>query len=291
MEPKIMNYETEQKEFKLLLDAEGTIEATAEQQERLDEFTQRVASGEFHIETAGDIPCKCIDGRSCPNATEGPNAAGGTESIFVADDLTTKRFAAADGTVASGMSNVVEVLQGENHAVGGHSDSKNSEDLEKSGCGANDRLEDIYNMIGRKSGVIKDIAESILGEGSVNEDTEKLIVDNARERTQFSQGREVINVLQTAEEARLEELQGGHKEAVAAINLRHGTTLDRSAIEAEFGPDFQAFNVDAWSFQKAAEETSLTEEEVHQKVVAMTYYNIATALVLCGPSMRVVVVK
>lgn len=43
--------------------AEGTIEARADQQERLDELTDRLAAGEFHQAVAGSVPSKCIDGR------------------------------------------------------------------------------------------------------------------------------------------------------------------------------------------------------------------------------------
>ena len=277
-------------DFMLLSDATGTIQANDYQMERLDEFTNRVASGEFHVAVDGDVPSKCIDGRSCPRATNGPNAAGGTESVFVADDLTTKHMAADDGSVRGGMENVIHTLQGLGHAVGGHSDNRHTDPLQ-SGCGANDKLPTIYEMITAKPAAIKGIAEAILGPNSVDQATEQLILKNAAQRGDFAFGHDIVALLQDVDNAKLEELQGSHNEVVAVINLRPNTTLDRRALIDEFGVDYQAFNVDAWSFHAAAKATSLTVEEIQQKVVAMTYYNIATALVLCGPQMRVVIVK
>jgi hypothetical protein len=78
---------------------------------------------------------------------------------------------------------------------------------------------------------------------------------------------------------------------VAVINKRQDTTLDRNALAAEFGSDYQAFNVDAWAFEEAARVTSLSDEEVKQKIAAMTFYNLATTLVLAGSKMRVVVIE
>jgi len=73
--------------------------------------------------------------------------------------------------------------------------------------------------------------------------------------------------------------------------MKSGYTLNRIELKKEFGPNYQAFNVDIWSFKKAAEAISVNEAEVQQKIAAMVYYNLATTLVLAGPSMRVVVVS
>lgn len=277
-------------QFMLLKDATGTIQANDYQQERLDELTDRVASGEFHVATDGKVPCKCKDGRSSPRPVEGANAAGGTESIFVADDLTTKHLAAADGSVCGGMQNIIQTLQGLGYSVGGHTDNRHT-DPQQSGCGANDRLSEIYEMMTAKPAAVKALTEVILGAGSVDAATEQLILKNAAQRGDFAFGYDVVSLLRDIDDAKIEELQGSHNEVVAAINLRPGTTLDRRAIVEEFGVDYQAFNVDAWSFHAAAKATSLSVEEIQQKVIAMTYYNIATALVLCGPNMRVILVK
>lgn len=279
-------------EFLLLEGAEGKIQKTETQDiEVVDELTEDIGAGAFNVETFKLLPCKCIDGRTCIHPTEGPNAAGGTETIFVADDLTTKRYAAADGSVAGSMKRLIEELQKDVKPVGGHSDNKPDKPEDASGCGANDKLPEIYDLMVRKADVIKDYAEKILGFAIDDETEHQLIIGNAKARTSFSSGKEVLETFKDNPGADHEELDGGHKEVVAAINFREGTSLSRELLAQKYGPDYQAFNVDAWSFQHAAEATSETADEVRKKVIAMTYYNVATALVLCGPEMRIVLVK
>jgi hypothetical protein len=265
--------------------AEGAIEARSEQKERLDEVVDRLAEGEFHVPVEGAIPCKCIDGR---HGAEGlaPNAAGGTETLMVADDLTNKRFSHENGTTLDHYRNIVAVLQGEGYPVGGHTD--NHAQGEVSGCGANDRLPLIYDFISRYGDELKSLTES-LGV-AVSDETHALILENAGGRSEFSAGAELLSALEAAAGPEsIDRLVDGHNEVAAVINLRAGTTLDRKALAAEFGPNYQAFNVDAWSFAEAAQAISLSQEEVDQKVVAMVYYNLATAGVLCGKNMRVIV--
>lgn len=91
-----------------------------------------------------------------------------------------------------------------------------------------------------------------------------------------------------------EELQGAHNEVVAIVNMRPGTTLDRGKLVEKYGSDYQAFNVDAWAFETAARELyndAISDDEVQDFVVAMTYYNIATAITLCGPNMRIIMME
>lgn len=278
-------------EYIALEGAEGKIQITETQDvEIVNELTNDVSAGIFHITTSGLVPCKCMDGRKCRNATSGPNAAGGTETIFVGHDLTKSVPGGPEETVENGMRRLVNELQKKGYPVGGHSDEHNIESPETSGCGANDKLPLIYNMIVRKGDIIRQYVEALLGE-QVDDATHNLIVGNASSRALFSTGKEVLGVLKATNDARVEQLEGNHNEVVAAVNFRAGTTLSRELLAEKYGNEYQAFNIDAWSFQKAAEETSDSVEEAHQKVIAMTYYNIATALVLCGPAMRIVIVK
>lgn len=283
MEPHMYDDLMMTKNYQELDGATGMIEAGAEQQERLEEFTERVGSGEFHVSTEKTSLCKCIDGRSCQHALTGPNSAGGSLSYVVADDLTTKRFAGMD--FAATIDNTFEVLRGQDQEIGVHNDTHAAG--EKSGCGANDRLPEIYAKIAGDGGAIRDTAEAILG-GTIDETTHELIVASASARSDFDTGAATLETMRR-DGAAVETLEGDHNEVAAIINLRKGTTLDRAALNAEFGDTYQAFNVDAWAFQEAAETTSLSEDEATQKLTALTYYNIATALVLCGPKMRVIV--
>ncbi|MNH50294.1 hypothetical protein D3C73_19060 [compost metagenome] len=205
---------------------------------------------------------------------------------MVADDLTNKRFSAESGTTLDHYRNIVTVLQGEGNPVGGHTD--NHAHGEASGCGANDKLSLIYNFITRKGDDLRSLAGALGVE--VSNETHALILGNAEARTSFSAGAELLSALDDAAGSEsIDRLIDGHNEVAAVINLRSGTTLDRAALAAEFGSDYQAFNVDTWAFAEAAEAISLSQEEADQKVVAMVYYNLATAGVLCGKDMRVIV--
>ncbi len=269
--------------YMTLDNAIGTIEAKEHQQERLEELTDRLRTGEFHVETEITLPCGCMDGRC--GCTIKPNTAGGTLSIFVADDLTTKRFAGEDDSTLEGYKNIVQLVKASGHKAGGHDETYDSG--AKTGCGASDRLELIYGFMATDSEVLRDIALELGIE--VSDDEHDSITNAAAERTNFSSSKDLLKVIADDPEIEVDHARGKHNEVIAIINTKEGTTLDRDALEAEFGPDYEAFNVDVWSFEAAAELTSISEEEAKQKFIAMVYYNLATSHVLCGKKMRVIV--
>lgn len=268
-----------------LPNATGTIEADDTQQERLEEYTERVASGEFHHKTDETTLCKCVDGRTCNDAAIGLNSAGGLFSYVVADDLTSQHFAGEQFT--DSIENTVDVLREQGQKIGAHTGSHAND--EKSDCGANDRIAEIYHCIVINADAIRAMAEEILGY-SIDDSTHTLITTQAAARTDFGKGAENLAEARKGG-AQVERLDGGHREVVAVVNLRPGTTFDRTVAQQEFGDNYQAFNIDAWAFLSAAESISQSSDEVAQKVVALTYYNLATTLVLAGPTMRVVVLK
>ncbi len=260
---------------------EGGIEAKEGQMERLDEFTNRVGSGEFHRATAGQIPCTCVDGR-CNTEKDAlmPNAAGGSETLMVADDLTTKDFELdGDATTRGQYGKLLNFLKEAGYPIGGHID-----------CGANMKLPAIYAYIKRNGDMLRSTATSLGYE--VSNDDHELITGNAGERSDFSDGDEMLDAIYN-EDGRVDTLEGEHMEVVALIDRRQGTTLDRDAVQAEFGDNYKAFNVDEWTFEESARVISHMggEDEARQKRISMLYYNLATAGVLCGPNMRVVVVE
>lgn len=265
----------------------GTIQANDAQQERLEEFTTRVGTGEFHRPTDGTIPTKCIDGRCGGVGALLPNSAGGSESLMVADDLTTKSFDRnGNGSTLDEYGTLLDHLVEKGYPIGGHT----AADLHgaPSGCGANDKLSAIYEYIGANGATIRSIAESLGYD--ITDDDHDLIVKNAQARTEFSAGDQLLEALrQKGGDECVDVLRGAHTEVMAVINRRSGTTLDRDAVEREFGPDYEAFNVDEWSFEAGASAISTGESETRQKRIAILYYNLATAGVLCGPAMRVVV--
>lgn len=271
--------------------AQGAIEAGEQQRQRLDELTDRVRQGEFcdDINWSGTQKMtlvRCVDGRVPAGGMNplGPNSAGGTESLFVADDLTSKRFADKSGTTADGYANAVAFLKNAGYELGGHTDSHATGDA--SGCGANDKLPAIYAFIAGHGDVLRAAAAQF--GVAISDKTHGLLVENARQRTEFSTGAQLLETLKRDADPRfVDELAGGHQEVLTYLNTAAGTTLNRDKIAAQFGGEYQVFNVDVWAFEDAARLIATSEEDVLQKVAALVYYNFATAYVLAGPRMRV----
>jgi len=273
-----------------LAEAEGAIEAGPDQQERLNEVTARLQSGEFHNEAEGLIPVICIDGR-WGGFHMLPNAAGGTETIFVGDDLTVRRYTSADGTTIGGYTNVMDRIIALGGQVGGHDDEHHSP--EGSGCGANDKLPLIYDFMVRKGDAIRNVAGALGIQ--VTDQLHEKIIGNAEARTSFGSGADMLAALEAQDdEVIVEHLGGAHKEVIAVINTKEGTTLDRQALLDEFGEDYESFNIDVWAFENAArmilaDDNDVADEtEVSEMVTAMVYYNLATAHVLTGKNLRVI---
>jgi len=271
-------------ELMSLTQAEGSIHA--ENVPAVVELAESIVRGEHHRAVSGDIICKCIDGRNCEQGLEGPNSAGGTLSMLVADDLTSQRFITTNEPIAVGMERLTKELDDQGQPIGVHTDE--SANGEKSGCGANDKLPEIYAMMVKKAEHIRELTELILGM-PVPDEIHDMIMARATERVLFSPGSKVASaVTEVAGEESVETLEGSHKEIVAVINLVDGTTLDRDGLHAVTGGKYQAFNVDAWAFERSARVISESEDDmIDAKVIALTYYNLATALVLCGPDMLV----
>jgi len=268
--------------------AEGEIGGTLETHRRLDEFTDRVGSGEFHTATRIGVPCGCIDGRC--GCRIRPDAAGGTLTLAVADDLLEQRYT-GDGTTADMVRNVFRSLRERGFDIGDHTaDTVRGE--ENSSCGANDLLGMIYRIIVYKRDVIRTLAR-VFGVAPGSADHEA-IIDGANRRMLFSTGREVLDAMtEGAGRENIDVLRGDHHEVLSVINHRRATTLDRDVVVREFGDEYEAFNIDVWSFAEGARALypDASEEKIQSAVTAMAYYNIATALALCGPSMRIVVMR
>ncbi len=265
----------------------GTIQASDTQTSRLDEFTNRVGSGEFHVTTDEIVPVCCVDGRCARNERYLPCSAGGTETMTIADDLTTSRFGADDDLVMAHV-NMLSYITDQGHLVGSHVGTHANVDLGTADCGASDRLPEVYEYIRTHAERLKQLVVQL---GFSDDDiVHESIVGRAHARTTFPRSADMVNaVVQVSGEDSRDVLEGEHAEVLIVINMREHTTLDHHAVQREFGDNYMAFNVDAWTFREAARMISDSADEAVMKTVAMLYYNLATAGVLCGPRMRVTV--
>lgn len=268
--------------------SEGVIEPREDQLDRLEEVTERVGSGEFHVTTSVVLPVGNIYDRYCHDVV--PNSVGGTESIVIADDLINKQFKANDESIESAFRNIIRFLIKNGKNVGGYDTFMIND--EHAGGGMYDKPDQLYAMIVKRSEEIRAVAESI--GVMVDDETNELICTNAAAREVFSTRSELAAILdEYVGIEKIDDFPRTHNEVLAVINRRAGKTLDRAALRQAFGSKYEVFNVDVWSFQEAANTISTTKNayEAQQKIAAMTYYNLASLLALGGPGLRMIVLE
>jgi hypothetical protein len=254
----------------------------------VNEMYQAIAAGLFNIPVRGAVPEICVDGRTNKDGTriEAPCAAGGTLSIVYGGDLG-GNSAAADINEMQLTTQTINTLKGKGHSTGVHGDDHGS-----CGCGACAKAPTIYQHIAER---ISDIASLVSQLGINLTDSEKeSIVQQAKNRLSqadfFAEDRGAV--LQTACDAGAlyEELVGKHNELGIALNTKTGTTVDRSAIRAKYGPQYDMFVVDAWAFGNAAKDINATGNEADEQRIAkaITLQNVATASILGHGSLRII---
>lgn len=257
-------------------------------QKKLVDMYQSVASGEFNITVSGVVPEICVDGRTDKDGKrkEAPSAAGGTLSIVYGSDLGGTP-AASDINEMQLTKRIINTLKEKGHSTGVHGDDHSS-----CGCGACSKAPTIYQHITEH---INDIASLTSQFGTNLTEAEKAtIVQQAKNRLSqsdfFAEDRAAI--LHAAQEngSIFEELVGIHNELGIALNTKSGTTIDRSAIRAKYGPQYDMFVVDAWAFGAAAKEVNPTgnDQDTQRIAKAITLQNVATASVLGHGSLRII---
>lgn len=263
-------------------------------EDKVDELAQRLTTDEFYDDISDEL---------------GPNAAGGTFSLVIADALTTGRYRESGQTAKEHAKAVYKyLLDNKNDAesrkiiprvcvdgrlpvegsvpndsvIGGHDDEHGPN------CGAQGELAPILRYISQRGADLQRLAANHGVE--VDEATHGLIVAKAGALLSdgyVSTGAELREAyVETAGKTSVTTLAGGHAEVAGGINKDKTKRLNRYKIRDAFGEGYDAFGIDVGVFPDAAAAISLTEEEVHQKFVAMLYYNLATTTVLADRSLR-----
>jgi hypothetical protein len=274
----------------LLFDgAEGTVEPSPERFTQVDSLARDLSAGKYYVSTAEELPYRCMEGRPSLSAVPAPMSAGATLGVYIADELTVREFTSVDISIEGGFKNVINDLHSQNLPVGAHDDDTHSSPQD-CGCGVFDNLPRIYGMITRKPDVVKKYVEIILGAGVVGAELEQRILRNASQRTQFSYGADIYNVIKNIDTVHSETLHGDNREAVLVFNWRDGQVLSAAAVAGVYS-DLQVFSVDVWSIIKACEKSSKDPRNIGPMIIGMMYFNVAASLVLAGPATRLVVVK
>ncbi len=239
------------------------------------------------------IPAACVDGRTdVDGAPLAANSAGATYSLVIGTALIdAPSLIAHNETSASHGKKIFIDLKDKGFKIGAHTDENAPEG--KCGCGACERQAEILTFIAEH---IDELSEKAAGLGiDIADELKAKIATNSSnlvDANYVSNGAEMVEVVkEVAGEKSVQTLQGSHNEVVLAINVnKPGQTLNRRSLEAEFGKDYQAFNLDVWALNNGIKEVSASETEAAEKFAAAVLYNIATACVLAGPSLRVKVV-
>lgn len=254
----------------------------------LNQMYHAIASGLFNVPVNNSIPEICVDGRTNKNGyrKSAPCAAGGTLSIVYGGDLGSNS-AATDINEVQLTTQTINRLKEKGHQAGVHGD-----DHSDCGCGACSKAPTIYQHITEH---INDLA-SLTNQLGINitESEKDSIVQQAKNRLNqagfFAENR--ASVVQAAQDsgADYEELVGQHNELGIALNTRVGTTVDRSAIRSKYGPQYDMFVVDAWTFGNAAKDINSTDNEADEQRIAkaITLQNVATASVLGHGSLPII---
>lgn len=237
------------------------------------------------------IPKWCVDGREdVESAPLAPNASGGTYSLVAADALIdAPALISAETTSAEHGTDIFKSLLELGYDVGGH--CADHAEGENAGCGACDKFGEIFGYIAKN---VTDLSIVAAGLGvTVPEELQAKIARNAEDLLNagyVSNGKDMIDAIRgTAGEEHVQTLIGGHNEVLLIVNAVENTTLDRRGLARQYGEKYQAFNLDTWALKNGIEAISTVEQEKQEKFVASVLYNIATAAVLAGPSLRVVV--
>jgi len=237
---------------------------------------------DYYVAADGDVICACIDGRHfAGHQNFGPNSAGGSLSLLIAAKLC--------GYNVLGLTEFFQNLTANGVKLGAHIDEKNSKDLVKTGCGANDRLDEILEKIADKNSraeileQMKKLLEMAPDKNVAND------IGRSAAKIKLGTAQERLAAIQIAG-GRVDELVGEHAEKTVIINLKSNTTLDREKSEGK------TFNVDAWAFENSAEAVlstlgeKVTDATIEKLIAALTMFNFATAMVL-NPSAKIFVRK
>lgn len=258
----------------------------------VDRACEIAVGDEAYSDTNDNSLDHCYDGRSAAHGnTIGAKAAGGTNTVVASLALRGKN---RPGEKAPGHAErTARELLARGKTVGGHIATEIHGDHSiYCGCGAADKEDDTFVYIAayrdELQAFLRDLGIEVSDELSEEIGLQaQALVD---EGYAAQQGRNVINAISAVGgEGSIEELAGGHKEVVAALNLRAGTTLDKDKLHELLGGDVQIFGADVWAMQQNANELESDPAEAHKLFVAMLYYNLGVAAVLCNASLRVAV--
>lgn len=280
-----------------LIDPARRVAAGEISETEIEQFGQDLNSPEFDAEIdALAIPNVCVDGRGLK---VGPNAAGATFSLVMADALTTQSYRRAGEDAATHAGTILGELKHVGHEVGGHDDENAHGPF--CGCGAQDKLDNLHDetapsileYIDRRGDDIRALLESPAIGLTISDEVHATITGRSRElrKERYAANGAAIKAatVAVAGEESIESVRGTHNEVALRIRTMAGKTIDRVKLRQKYGDRLQTFELDLPALRQGVEALSLSKAEADDKFIAALYYNVATASTLSGPSLRVIV--
>lgn len=232
-------------------------------------------------------PPRCVDGRFSHKSPQGPQMLGGSAHPIVLNSIVGD-MDLNENTVIK----VLKALERSGFETGIHYGHHRNPELGTTDCGFGDKLKEILTVA--KDPVVVQRVEQVYEreglDGSSLRLSHKTIIDYNLNRIAFGMTSEIVTCCHR-NGAAMEELEGDHKEQVAFVNLKPGTTLDTKSLNAKGA---QAFNLDLWY---ALSEGSAVFKEISWvtlRDVSLILY-MSTEIVLVeqkgGPALDVVLRK
>jgi hypothetical protein len=265
----------------------------------VDELITRIQGDEYTLH--GDptaIVNECMDSRGQTNGhmVVGVKAAGGTTCMVLMDALTNDSYRAPGDKAPTHKATIFGELKKNQQPVGGHT-ADTVPDPQYAGCGAEDKLDapddehpqkpSTLRLLTQQANTIFDfmreagykvepkLAQHITGKGQA-----------LRNEHYATSGKELSDA---GDPKHRKVLTGDQKAVLVVIMTEPGAYLDQEAINKDYGHDYEVFEVAAWGIENSAKEISVTSEDQHAKTIAGVAFSLATAGVIVGPGMPILI--
>jgi hypothetical protein len=276
-------------------------EMTPEREERIGEGVRNNI-----VAVNPDAPGCCIDGRGCRECMNGQKsearakvAGGPLITAYVAAEVT-GWFGDSEDSAEEKLERLAALLEANGVHVGGHVDinAASKEFIDpvtnkpRTGCGANDRLPEILQVMHDDPETISALTDALLGEQQPVQEgpvpKEEVVARNGKWNP-----KNVVNLLGNNDGGSVEILVDNHREAAVVANYIEDTTVDRDGVIEDI--DEQVFTVDMWYIDKIARAMTAGNPDGVQQFSelrrAMTGYQVGTYMTLCDGSQLLLTAK
>ncbi len=278
----------------------------------------------FYVPSSKGSSVRCADGRFDKEAKVradkglpieshdlGPQYFGGSAAAALIHRIVDGESMDSNATFVDDIKEIIRVHERMSPPVhfGGHIDDKNHGHPENTGCGAIDRITDIFKVMldERFQKQFHRLIDAILPDEYqpriVSAITDQLGVLQKREQQYFEVDQETgvpkykAAVVSTLQENALHEdhrpvaeMVGEHHECVLVVNKVHGTTFDRDRFNATTGDKVQIFNYDLWGKIGMAKTLYPNDrEKQHKYLICSLMFAMAAMMVMTDGSLEVLV--